>query len=134
MSAVRPRTLMRMLRFGITGVVVTVVHVVVASLLIVIDAGSALANGAAFCAATVVSYVVNTRWSFGSRPSTRRLTRFVAVSLVGCAVAVGLSSEVEAALMPAWVSVAVVAAVLPPLTFLMHNFWTYAASDRPERE
>ncbi len=74
----------RGLRFAVTGVFVTALHALVAVLFIhFISAPPPLANGVAFAVATVLSYVINTTWSFSARLHGRTLVRFLLVSVCG---------------------------------------------------
>lgn len=116
----------RLLRFGMTGVLVTTVHALIAILCVETGlTGPALANGAAFTGATLLSYVINTRWSFAMPLHGRTLARFLLVSLVGFWLAVMIAGAVERAALDYLLGIAAVAAVVPVLTFCMHNFWTY---------
>lgn len=121
--------LVRVFRFGITGVMVTGVHVLVAGALLGFAGfGGALSNGIAFWVATAVSWVAHTTWSFSSRLSVGRSLRFVTVSLIGCAVAMSVAGAAESAGLPAWAGIVFVVMSVPPLTFVLHNFWTYAGT------
>lgn len=118
--------LTRALRFGVTGVFVTGVHVVVASLWIHwIHALPAIANGVAFLVATLVGLAINTRWSFGVRLSRHVAVRYSLVAVVGLCVSMALSHAVYLAGMSYGVGIAVVVVVMPGLNFLMHHYWTY---------
>ena len=119
----------RLLRFGFTGVLMTGVHVAFAAVLIEgFGHGAAVANGLAFAGATALSFVINTLWSFASRMDARRLLRFLTVSLVGCAVAMTVAGAAQAAGLGHWLGIGLVVLTVPPLTFLLHNFWTYRGS------
>ncbi|WP_278362244.1 GtrA family protein [Stutzerimonas kunmingensis] len=116
----------RLLRFGMTGVLVTLVHALI--VIVCVESaltGPALANGIAFTGATLLSYLINTRWSFSKPLHGRTLVRFLLVSLVGFCVAVGIASTAEQAAVDYQLGIAAVAMVVPVLTFCMHNFWTY---------
>ncbi|WP_312976156.1 GtrA family protein [Stutzerimonas nitrititolerans] len=119
----------RLLRFGMTGVLVTLVH----ALIVVVCVenglvGPAPANGAAFAGATLLSYLINTRWSFARPLHGQTLVRFVLVSLVGLCLAVLIASVAEQAALDYLLGIAAVAMVVPAMTFCMHNFWTYRDS------
>jgi len=122
----RPHVTVRALRFAVTGVLNTALHVAVAAALILLaSASGALANGIAFITATVFSFFVNTYWSFAERFGLGRLARFVAVSCVGCVVTVVVAGAADSAGFGPWVGIGLVVMIVPGLTFLMHNFWTY---------
>ena len=118
--------LQKALRFGMSGVLVTAIHVVVAVALI--ELGSLMppvANGIAFTVATISSYLINTTWSFSSPLHGRNLLRFLVVSGVGLLLSVTLSGLVQQYQLPYWYGIAAVVVIVPPTTFLLHNFWTY---------
>ncbi|WP_347904601.1 GtrA family protein [Pseudomonas purpurea] len=116
----------RALRFGLTGIAVTALHALVAVLFIEhVQALPPLANGVAFIVATVVSYVVNTTWSFSSRLHGRTLARFVTVSVVGFFLAMLVAWIAQVAGLDYRLGIVAVALTLPVFTFVLHNFWTY---------
>ena len=113
-------------RFGIGGLVATFVHVLLAYLLIVSwAADAAVANGLAFCGATWVSYRVNTRWSFSSHPTPRRLLRFLVVAALGSLMSALIGGTADRLGFPWWCGILLVVLCVPPLTFVAHRLWTY---------
>lgn len=114
------------LRFAIAGVLVTGLHVIVAvGFIRLVLPAPPLANGVAFVVATAFSYLINTLWSFSSPLYGRNLFRFVVVSMVGCLLAVTVSGIAEYYGLHYWIGIAGVACIVPPMTFLLHSFWTY---------
>ena len=122
--------LRRAWRFCLSGLMVTGIHVIVALAFVHYVANApAVANGVAFTVATCFSYLVNTLWSFSSPLHGHTLFRFLCVSGLGCGLAMGISG---AAAKLGWTPIAGIGAVallIPPITFLMHNFWTYRSVD-----
>lgn len=113
-------------RFTVTGVLTTGLHVIVAVILIEqLAATPPLANGVAFILATIFSYAVNTLWSFSSRPRRKNIIRFVLVSLIGAGVAVVVSDLANQYGLDYMIGIAMVVVTVPPITFMLHNFWTY---------
>jgi putative flippase GtrA len=126
---ITPRLLRRAIRFGLTGLFVTALHVLLAIAFIEFVAPMLLlANGVAFAAATSMSYVLNTSWSFASGMDSRTFCRFVAVSAIGFLVAMLVAYVAQEAGADNLASIGVVALTVPPLTFLLHNCWTYRQS------
>ncbi|RON01585.1 sugar translocase [Pseudomonas brassicacearum] len=116
----------RGLRFAVTGLFVTVLHAVIAVLFInYVLPMPPLANGAAFAVATVVSYVINTTWSFSSRLHGRTLMRFMAVSGAGLLLAMVVAWAAQMAGLHYLLGIGAVALTIPAFTFVLHNFWTY---------
>ena len=106
MSRSLPLLWHRALRFGLTGLLVTGLHAITAIVLIEwLALAPPLANGVAFAVATVVSYVVNTTWSFSSQLHGRTLRRFVCVSVAGFLLA-GLHFAPEFTVAPPLVRIA----------------------------
>ena len=113
-------------RFSISGAMVTAIHVVVAAGFIhFVAPRPALANGVAFVIANVVSYLVSTLWSFSSPLHGRNLLRFLLVSALGLLVAVSVSGLAQSLGLHYSIGIACVVLTVPPLTFLLHRFWTY---------
>lgn len=113
-------------RFAISGLLVTGLHVFVAAGFIrLLAAAPPVANGIAFVVATVFSYMINTLWSFSSPLHGRNLLRFVSVSIFGGFLAVCVSSFAQQYGMHYLYGIGLVALAVPPVTFLLHSFWTY---------
>jgi putative flippase GtrA len=118
--------LKRAQRFAVSGVLATALHVLVAVTIIrFVVPRPAFANGVAFVIATVFSYVVNTVWSFSSTFRRQNLLRFLTVSAIGCVSAMAISGLVDFYGMPYWIGIICVVAIVPPVTFLLHSYWTY---------
>lgn len=119
----------RLLRFGITGLVTTAIHVIVAVILI---AGLRIlpyvANPIAFLAATAFSYATNTLWSFASRMDRRTLRRYACVAAFGFLATTAIAAVAEAAGLDYRIGIALVIALVTPSTFALHNVWTYRAA------
>jgi putative flippase GtrA len=113
-------------RFAVSGLLATGLHALVAIGLIESFAISApLANGIAFLVATIFSYAVNTLWSFSSVLYGRNLFRFICVSMIGGGLAVSVSALAAHFKLHYLVGIGIVAVTVPPVTFLLHRFWTY---------
>lgn len=125
-SADRSALIQRGLRFAVTGLFVTALHALVAVLFINFVAPQPpLANGVAFAVATVVSYVINTTWSFSARLHGRTLVRFVLVSFGGFLLAMFVAWVAQLAGLHYLLGIGAVALIIPAFTFVLHNFWTY---------
>lgn len=122
-----PKVLIRQAaRFSLSGLLVTGVHVLIATLLIqLILLSPSLANGVAFMVATIVSYLINTLWSFSSPLHGRNLFRFGIVSFIGILISMLVSGAAENQGLHYCYGIALVVCIVPPVTFLLHNFWTY---------
>ncbi|PKH22137.1 sugar translocase [Pseudomonas sp. 43NM1] len=116
----------RALRFAVTGLFVTALHAVVAVLFInFLMPTPPLANGVAFAVATVVSYLINTTWSFSARLHGRTLLRFMLVSAGGFLLAMFVAWAAQIAGLNYLLGIGAVALTIPAFTFVLHNFWTY---------
>lgn len=118
--------LIRLVRFGVCGLLATGLHVGVAVVLIShAGASQALANTIAFACATCWSYLVNTLWSFSSSLRLRNVWRFIAVSLGGVVLTGLVSYLAQIAGAGPWIGIAMVVCAVTPLTFVTHRRWTY---------
>lgn len=125
-SADRSALIQRGLRFAVTGLFVTALHALVAVLFINFVAPQPpLANGVAFAVATVVSYVINTTWSFSARLHGRTLVRFMLVSFGGFLLTMLVAWAAQLAGLHYLLGIGAVALIIPAFTFVLHNFWTY---------
>ena len=122
----RSALIRRGLRFALTGLLVTALHALVAVMFIhFIAPEPPLANGFAFAVATVVSYVINTTWSFSARLHGRTLQRFLTVSAGGFLLAMLVAWAAQMAGLNYLFGIGAVALTIPAFTFVLHNFWTY---------
>ncbi|KOY02811.1 GtrA family protein [Pseudomonas nunensis] len=125
-SAEKTALIKRALRFAVTGLLVTALHAVVAVLFInFVMPLPPLANGVAFAVATVVSYLINTTWSFSARLHGRTLLRFMMVSGAGFLLAMFVAWAAQIAGLNYLMGIGAVALTIPAFTFVLHNFWTY---------
>jgi putative flippase GtrA len=113
-------------RFGISGLLATGLHVLVAVFLIRgLLLAPSIANGAAFAVATIFSYLINTMWSFSSPLHGRNLLRFCVVSFVGLVLAMTISGAAQSFGLHYLWGILFVVLTVPPVTFLLHSLWTY---------
>ena len=121
-----PVLIRQSLRFGLSGLFVTGLHVVMAAGLInLASLKPAIANGVAYVIATITSYTINTLWSFKSTPIIGNLLRFLAVSISGLLLTMLITGIIDRLGFSYWLGIAVVVLLVPPLTFLLHRNWTY---------
>ncbi len=129
------RTGRRALRFGVVGLGVTALHTLTAlSLLRFAAAGPVGANVAAFILSTLVSYVLNSLWSFESRLRIGSFARFGTVSLAGLGLTIAIAQAAKGAGLSPQLGVLAVACALPVFSFCAHNIWTFAVGARPSAE
>jgi len=118
--------LIRLFRFGVSGVIATGIHVAVATPVIyLLHASQVAANGVAFVVANIASYLLNTLWSFGATPSRDSYLRFLIVSLLGLALTLGISAGAQALGAGYWAGLSAILSVVPAVTFVLHRTWTY---------
>lgn len=124
----------RAIRFGLTGILNTVVHAVTASLWIhAVHPNPGVANGVAFTVATLFSFTINTLWSFSQPLEKVVFFRFFVVALLGLPLSAGIATVVDWLGYSYVYGIAAVVCLLPPVNFVLHNFWTYrvAYNDTP---
>lgn len=122
----QPSGIGKFVRFCITGGLTTVVHVMVVMMCVhALGFAPVTANGTAFVVANLLSYLVHTYWSFSDAPAVQNLRRFIVVSLGGLGCAVLVAWAVQVAGWHYLYGTGLTILVLPIVSFLMHNFWTY---------
>lgn len=122
-------------RFALVGVAVTLIHVMVAAGLI--ERGGlhpGIANGVAFVAANLASYVANTCWSFQARMRLGNWGRFVAISFAAWMLTMIIASAVAETGGHYLLGISLVVALVPMLTFVAHQRFTYRHSYRKYHE
>jgi len=129
----RPRRTMlaKVLRFGISGVATTGVHLALATLLITaFSASPVLANSIAFVCATACSYLLNTLWSFSARPHHENFLRYLCVSIFGLILTIAISWTAQRIGASYWTGLFYIVLIVTPITFLLQHSWTYRQSFR----
>jgi len=115
-----------LVRFAVTGVGATAIHVVVVAFLIeLFNTDVGIANSVAFVIATCFSYTVNTYWSFSTVTSRRNAIRFVTASLGGLLLTYVISKFADSLGLHYLLGIAMVVVIVPFYTYLAHRFWTY---------
>jgi len=117
-----------LLRFGVSGVLATLTHVLVFVALVEgLNLAPVPASVPAFCAALLVSYGLNYRWTFAATGAHGvLLPRFVLVSVAGLLVNVSITYAVVD-IGGYWYGYALAAVIttVPLLTFLLSKYWVF---------
>jgi putative flippase GtrA len=117
------------IRFALVGIIVTLVHVVVAIGLIEgMQMLPGAANGVAFALANLVSYVANTKWSFQTRLGLDTWKRFVIVSAAAWVLTVAITWGIDRAGGHYLLGISIVVTLVPALSFAAHRWFTYRQS------
>lgn len=128
-AALRGRPHQAVIRFVSTGIAATLTHTAVVLTLVYLLAWSARwANFAAFLIATLLSYVLNSLWTFSSRMTRKNALRFVSVAAICAGMAALVADTVARAGYRPLIGIAVVVLVITPISFLLHRHWTYCDS------
>lgn len=85
----------------------------------------AIANGLAYIAATVFSYIANTFWSFGQKVTKRNAARFIQASALGVALSMLISGAADLSGFSDLIGIGLIVVFMPPLMFIIHLLWTY---------
>jgi putative flippase GtrA len=113
-------------RFGLVGVGVTGLHVIVVVALIEAwRVAPVRANAVAFLCATLASYLANTLWSFRHRLQPQSFVRFLVISVAGFCATLGISGAAQTLGVHYAVGLAAIVVTVPVLSFILHRTWTY---------
>ncbi len=113
-------------KFGITGVGSTLIHIVVATIFIsLLGSNTQTGNGVAFVIATCFSYAANTLWSFSNKINKRTASRFIIISLGGLVLTLIISTFAEMLGFHYNIGIAMVVLSVPIYSFIAHRLWTY---------
>ena len=116
----------RLVRFGVTGVGVTAIHILIAVTLVELSlAAPPLANGVAFVSSACISFLVNARFTFKAHPSGGAFVRFWLVTILCGGLSAAIASFAEARHLDYRLGIAMVVAIVPILSFILHNFWSF---------
>lgn len=115
-----------LVKFGVTGILATLIHVLVVTTLVeILQADVGIANGLAFVAATIFSSYINTVWSFNATMTRSVVVRFWMVAVVGACLAVLIAKLFEFGGFHYLAGIAGVVLIVPPISFVLHKLWTY---------
>ncbi len=126
----------QLFRFGIVGVMATLVHVGIATLFERAFPGlGQRANLTGYACGMLVSYLGHHRFTFALDGNHRaHVPRFLVVSFSGLAVSSLITYVVFQRLgQPFWQAMALVVLLVPPTTFVVSKFWAFTARPAPDR-
>ena len=114
------------IRFGLVGVANTAVHAgIVIALMEAFAPLAFVANGVAFVFANLMSYALNSRFTFKTPVSFLSYRRFLLVSLVSLALTLLITSLVEYLGWHYGVGLIMVILVVPVLNYLVMKIWAF---------
>lgn len=115
------------IRFGLAGVANTAVHAgIVIALMEAFAPPAFIANGVAFVFTNLMSYALNSRFTFRTPVSFLGYRRFLLVSLVSLALTLLITSIVEYLGWHYGVGLVMVILVVPVLNYLVMKIWAFA--------
>lgn len=112
--------------FAVSGLIATSLHALVA-LTATRQFGWAAgpANGLAFVVASITSYYINTLLGAKRESTLPLFVRFCSVAAICAVLAYLIASGASWAGAGDILTVLIVSAAMPPITFIMHTLWTY---------
>lgn len=114
------------IRFGLVGIVNTGVHTgIVIALMETLAPPAYFANGIAFMFANVMSYCMNSRFTFHTPISFKGYRKFLLVSLVSLALTLAITSLVEYLGFHYGFGLMLVIFVVPVLNYLVMKMWAF---------
>lgn len=129
LGAVLPPSLHRVVRFGLSGLVATLVYFLLTNVL-VLAAGMppTAASVCAYLMSLGVSYLLQSRFTFRVKAdSVDQMTRFVVTSLAGLVIAwCVMAITVDVLALPYFIGAAVVCILIPIANFFIFRGWVFA--------
>jgi putative flippase GtrA len=117
-------------RYGVIGIVATLIHICVASLFVCFILESLfIANGVAFVFAFVFSYPAQSKFVFISSITFKKAAKFFIVQLTSLFLAVQLAQLAET--ISIYLKILIVAFLLPICAFGIHRVWTFVDYSGP---
>jgi putative flippase GtrA len=119
--------LYRVLRFGVVGVVATLVHTAVfAAGIELARIEPVTANAIAFGVAVLLGYALNRSWTFAHHAEHGRLWRYFIGAVIGLACNSAIMYvAVHLAQWSPYVGLVVALLVVPPLSFALNQLWVF---------
>lgn len=125
-----PEKYLQFIRFALVGVANTLVHaLVVVALMEALLPPAAVANGVAFVFANLMSYTLNSRFTFRMPMSFFGYRRFLLVSLVSLALTLLITSAVDYAGLHYSIGLLMAIFVVPVLNYLVMRVWAFAPAN-----
>lgn len=122
-----PQRYLEFVRFALVGVGNTAAHALMVVLLMETLAPPAvLANAVAFMVANLMSYALNSRFTFRTPMSLAGYRRFFVVSLLSLTLTLLITAGVEHAGLHYGIGLLIVIFVVPVLNFLVMKAWAFA--------
>lgn len=116
----------RAVKFGVTGVTSTVIYVGMSYTMInTLKFEVIVSVVIAFISASIFSYITNTIWSFSQKPNVKNIIKFALVTSLGSCVSATFMKYTIASGLGYWAGIIVTLSVVPPITFIVHQVWTY---------
>lgn len=121
-----PQRYHEFIRFGLVGVCNTAVHAgIVVALMELLAPPAFVANGVAFMFANVMSYILNSRFTFRSPSSFLGYRRFLILSLVSLVLTMAVTSLVEYLGGHYTFGLLMVIFVVPVLNYMVIKIWVF---------
>ncbi len=115
------------IRFGLVGVVNTGVHAgIVIAFMETLGPPAYVANGIAFMFANVMSYCLNSRFTFHTPISLKGYRKFLLVSLLSLTLTLAITSLAEYLGLHYGFGLMLVIFVVPVLNYLVMKMWAFA--------
>ena len=122
----------RIIRFGLTGGIATLTHILVAfSALRFLEASVFTANIAGFCSAFSLSYLMQSLFVFQKSLTLQNAGRFFIVQASALLVSQLISECLSG--VNDYIRVLFVVFLLPVITYVIHKVWTYKHTESTER-
>lgn len=113
-------------RFMCVGAFTTGLHMIVAvATLHILNVGTLEANVAAFTAATVFSYSLNSYWSFEKEIALASFVKFIFVGIINLTLIILISVVNDIGGWRSEIGILLAAVLVPPMSFVLHKIWTF---------
>ena len=114
----------QLIKYGLVGIVSTLIHIAVASLYIYsLDENIFMANALGFCIAFTFSYTVQSLYVFGHNLEVPKLVKYFLVQFGALVLALFSSNFLASENL--YFQTLVISVLLPLITFVIHKLWTF---------
>ena len=132
LSILTKLTNLKIVRYGIIGVVSTGIHLSVAyAYLYLVNDSVLISNIIGFLSAYLFSYLIQSKYVFEHAVSIPKAVKYFTVQFSALLTAIGISHI--SVMYNSYIKTLTVAFLLPIITFIIHKFWTFSDTHKTSK-
>jgi len=114
------------IKFSLTGVLNTFNYIALISILLNFSKLNLFfSNAISYTIATIISYYINSIWTFNRKVSTKNMSKFILVCLIGLIISSIISHIIDLNNLNNYIGVVLIVFTNTTLIFTLHKYWTF---------